>query len=93
MDVLQGQGTAFAVVDDLYDRALSASEDSSLLGWFIAQYIGVYRRNGFVERLHLRQLERTPGLPFDVAFFIAHRRRQLRTAEEQALQPGALTIE
>ena len=53
----------FTIVDKLFEAALGSPERSILLRLFLVQYIRMYRKNSYVELLHLKSLEavRTGG--------------------------------
>ena len=67
-----------AEVDRLFEAALQTGQQSLLLRLFLAQYVRLFRRNNHVEMLQLKALMRHNTLPFDIAFFVAQRRRDVR---------------
>ena len=52
----------------------------------------MYHNNFYVEQQQLRHLEQCQ-LPFDIAFFVAQRRRDIRLAEKSSMPPGTLTMD
>ena len=79
-------------VDRGFEMALRSPESSALLRMFLAQYIRYYHQNSFVEMLHLKMLQQA-SLPFDLAFFVAQRNRDIRLAQKASLEPGTMTVE
>jgi hypothetical protein len=81
-------GPAAGIVRDRSEATLSP-----MLHLFHAQYIRYWHSNKYLE---LRQLNRLAGLhplPFDVAFFLYQRRRQMRLDAKAAAAGSTMSIE
>ena len=79
-------------IDKLYEAAVAGPDCGALLRLFLAQYLRVYCANQHMEQLELRALQ-SMSLPFDVAFFVYQRCRELKLEEKASRVAGTMTIE
>ena len=86
------RAAALQYLDRLYETAVAGPDCGALLRLFLAQYIRVYCCNRYIEQLELKSLQAT-SLPFDVAFFVFQRRRELKLEEKAGRIPGTMSIE
>ena len=84
------QATVHAV-DRLYETAIATAESSALLQLFFTQHIRYFHGNRHIEERHLKELE-LMALPFDVAFFVYQRRREIRLADK-AKNGSSMSVE
>ena len=71
---------------------MAGPDCGALLRLFLAHYIRMYCGNRHIEQLELRALQSQP-LPFDVAFFVYQRSRELKLEEKASRVAGTMTIE
>ena len=79
-------------IDKLYEAAVAGPDCGALLRLFLAHYIRMYCGNRHIEQLELRALQSQP-LPFDVAFFVYQRSRELKLEEKASRVEGKMSIE
>ena len=79
-------------IDKLYETAVAGPDCSALLRLFLAQYVRVYCANRHMEQLELKALQ-SMSLPFDVAFFVYQRCRELKLEEKASRVAGTMTVE
>ena len=79
-------------MDKLYETAVAGPDCGALLRLFLAQYVRVYCANQHMEQLELKALQ-SMSLPFDVAFFVYQRCRELKLEEKASRVAGTMTVE
>ena len=88
---LQADAATVHAVDRLYETAIATAESSALLQLFFTQHIRYFHGNRHIEERHLKALE-LMALPFDVAFFMYQRRREIRLADK-AKNGSSMSVE
>jgi hypothetical protein len=97
LDSPSGSATRYAKVDFdaidlLYEAGMAGPVCGPLLRLFLAQYIRVYCHNRHLELSQLRVLQHM-SCPFDVAFFVHQRLREVKLEEKAGSAKGNVSIE
>ncbi len=98
LDVPAGSGSSryakvdFDAVDSLYEAGMAGPACGPLLRLFLAQYMRVYCHNRHLELSQLRVLQHV-SCPFDVAFFVHQRLREVKLEEKAGSAKGNVSIE
>jgi hypothetical protein len=82
----------FDAIDSLYEAGMAGPVCGPLLRLFLAQYMRVYCHNRHLELSQLRVLQHM-SCPFDVAFFVHQRLREVKLEEKASSAKGNVSIE
>ena len=77
----------------VYDACAAEADVSPLLHLFHAQFIRYWFDNRHLEMRQLNRMAEHAALPFDVAFFLYQRRRQMKLEAKLAAAGNAMTVE